>query len=185
MVNLEKEMDTTRLLIRNFQKKDATGCFRNWGQDNSLGKYIILYPMKNLQEMENFINLLALNKDAWVVIEKNTREPIGYITVDIPYQQLKIGEIAYAFGEEFQGRGYAQEAVACVLKEYFLNRDLYMIEAKYNETNVASAKLLQKMGFRIDGRLRDRRIDIASGKRNDLIVCSMIKEEFLQWKNSL
>lgn len=178
-------METARLLIRNFQENDAIGCFHNWGQDNSLGKYIILYPMKSLQEMENFINLLALNKDAWVVIEKNTREPIGYITVDIPYQQLKIGEVAYAFGEKFQGRGYAQEAVACVLKEYFLKRELYMIEAKYNETNVASAKLLQKMGFRIDGRLRDRRIDLATGKRNDMIVCSMKKEEFLQRKNSL
>ena len=52
-----------------------------------------------------------------------------------------------------------------------------MIEAKYNVNNIASGNLLKKLGFQVDGELRDRRIDLVSGKRNNLVVCSITKEE--------
>jgi len=42
------------------------------------------------------------------------------------------------------------EAINCVMKEYFINKNMYMIEAKYNETNIASSKLLEKN--RVSGR---------------------------------
>lgn len=42
-----------------------------------------------------------------------------------------------------------------------------MLEAKYNEDNIASAKLLKKLGFVQDGKVRNRRVDLISGKRKD------------------
>ena len=36
----------------------------------------------------------------------------------------------------------------------------YMLEAKYNIRNMASGNLLKKLGFQIDGELRNRRIGI-------------------------
>lgn len=57
---------------------------------------------------------------------------------------------------------------------------MHLIEAKVNETNTASMKLLEKLGFQMDGRLRDRRIDLQSGNRNDLIIYSITREELLQ-----
>ena len=85
-------------------------------------------------------------------------------------------------GAKYQHQGYALEALNCVLEEYLINRRLYMIEAKYNETNIASKNLLQKLGFHIDGILRERRIDFASGKRTNLVICSLTSEEL--YKNS-
>lgn len=52
-----------------------------------------------------------------------------------------------------------------------------MLEAKYNISNTASGKLLKKLGFQFDGELRNRRIDIASGERKNLVICSITKEE--------
>ncbi|GKX66504.1 hypothetical protein rsdtw13_17620 [Clostridium sp. TW13] len=54
-----------------------------------------------------------------------------------------------------------------------------MVEAKYNITNKASAKLLQKLGMKHDGILRNRRIDKESGARNDLVICSILKSEYV------
>ena len=54
-----------------------------------------------------------------------------------------------------------------------------MLEAKYNISNMASGNLLKKLGFQIDGELRNRRIDIASGERKNLVICSITKEDFL------
>ena len=60
-----------------------------------------------------------------------------------------------------------------------MKRDMYMLEAKYNISNLASGNLLKKLGFQLDGELRNRRIDIASGERKNLVICSITKEDFL------
>lgn len=172
-------MESTRLLLRNFMEEDTKSCFENFGKDKNPGRFIPLFPMKDIFEMERFVKMLIPNQNAWILIEKSIRQAVGYITVDIPYPQLKIGEIGYVIGEKFQKNGYASEAINSILHEYLLNRDLYMIEAKYNEHNAASANLLGKMGFHQDGRLRDRRIDLVSGNRSDLMICSITKDEYI------
>ncbi|MDE7324423.1 MAG: GNAT family N-acetyltransferase [Lachnospiraceae bacterium] len=47
------------------------------------------------------------------------------------------------------------------------------IEARCNETNQASLKLLEKSGFQVDARLRGRRVDLLTGERDDLIITSI------------
>ena len=173
-------MESARLLLRNFIENDAESCFDNIGRDKSPNRFIPIFPMKDANEMEQFVKLLIPNHNAWILIEKSTQQAVGYITVDIPYPQLKIGEIGYIIGEKFQKNGYASEAVDVILHEYLLNRDLFMIEAKYNEHNTASANLLGKLGFHQDGRLRDRRIDLVSGDRSDLVICSITKDEYME-----
>lgn len=42
---------------------------------------------------------------------------------------------------------------------------------------IASANLLNKLGFQIEASLRGRRIDNLTGKRNNMIVCSITKDE--------
>lgn len=171
-------IETNRLLIRNFKIEDVDACFISWGQDIKLGKYIIGYPMQNILQMKELVASYAQNENAWVVIEKQNQNIIGSITVDIPYIQLGIGEIGYIIGEKYQNKGYATEAVNCIVHEYIFNRQLYMIEAKYNEHNIASGSLLSKLGFHCDGVLRNRRIDRESRKRNDLVICSITTEDF-------
>ena len=79
--------------------------------------------------------------------------------------------------EKYQHCGYAYEALTCLIKRYFCDEELYLLEAKYNENNIASSKLLNKLGFQVEASLRGRRIDRVSGERNNLIVCSITKDE--------
>lgn len=62
-----RRIETKRLYIRNFMKEDASSCLYGWGRDESLGDYIMGYPM-NIDQMNFF---------------------------DIPYQELRIGEIGH------------------------------------------------------------------------------------------
>ena len=48
-------LETERLFMRNFCKDDIKSCFDSWGQDESLGKYIVSYPMKDLHQMEDLV----------------------------------------------------------------------------------------------------------------------------------
>lgn len=171
-------METNRLNIRKFRKADAEKCYENFGQDKSLGKYLIMFPMRDISEMEHLIACFIEHSKAWVIEEKASHEPIGYVSLDIPYENLKIGEIGYVLGEKYQRRGYASEAVGTIIPYLFQEYGLYMIEAKYNENNAASARLLSRLGFRIDGVLRERRLDMETGKRSDLVVCSITQKRF-------
>ena len=171
-------LETERLLMRNFEIEDVSSCLEGWGKDKHLGKYVYGYPMQETQ-MTSFVRALTQNCNAWVIVEKESQKCIGYVTVDIPYMQLGIGEIGYVIGEQHQHKGYAYESVKCILQEYLVVRNLYMIEAKYNTDNLASGHLLQKLGFVMDGELRDRRMDFITGRRSNLAICSVTKEEYL------
>lgn len=169
-------LETNRLFIRNFEIEDTHSCFEGWGKDKNLGKFILGYPIEENQ-MKALVSAWSKNENTWVIVEKESQNCIGYVTIDIPYIQLKIGEIGYVIGERFQNNGYAYEAINCIVQEYLVTRGLYMLEAKYNSSNLASGNLLKKLGFRVDGELRNRRIDIVSGERRNLVICSITKED--------
>lgn len=97
---------------------------------------------------------------------------------------LAQSEHAFVLGERYQHKGYAYEAINSVIHKYLVEKGLYMIEAKYNASNTASGALLKKLGFQIDGELRDRRIDPASGRRQNLVVCSITKEDHPEFAGS-
>lgn len=172
-------METKRLQIRNFSENDASACYESWGQDQLLGQYIISYPMTDICQMEHLVQEFISNKNAWLITDKQSKAILGYITIDVPFRRLGVGEIGYVIGEKHQKHGYASEAIRCLLAEYLINQNFYLIEAKCNETNDASLKLLKKLGFQTDARLRGRRINLLTGKRNDLLVFSITRDEFL------
>jgi ribosomal-protein-alanine N-acetyltransferase len=82
-------------------------------------------------------------------------------------------------GSKWWNKGYATEALKAVIDYLFISEDFYLIEAKYNSNNAASGKLLEKVGMLQDGVLRDRRLDKETGRRNDLVICSIRKAEYL------
>ena len=87
-------IETNRLLIRRFREDDAKLCYKGWGQDDRLGRYIFGYPMKK-EGMNSFVKSMSRNENAYVIVEKESSSCVGYISVDIPYLQLNIGEIGY------------------------------------------------------------------------------------------
>ncbi len=173
----KEQYETERLCIRHFDSVDVDSCYHGWGRDEQLGKFILGYPMTK-ETMKSFVMAMAENENTWVIAEKESGQCIGYITVDIPYPQLAIGEIGYVIGEHFQRKGYAYEAVSELLRIYLEEKSLYMMEAKYNSNNISSEKLLKKLGFVTDGILRNRRIDLQTGQRCDLVVCSICRDEY-------
>ncbi len=170
--NNSMALETARLYIRHFQIDDIASCFRGWGNDVKLGRYILGYPMNEAQ-MNSFIKSMVNNENAWVIVEKESNECIGYVTLNIPYIQLGVGEIGYVIGEKWQGNGYAYESMEKVIKKYLVDDNIYLIEAKCIVDNKASMRLLQKLGFSKEGILRGRRLDFKTGNRADLAIYSI------------
>ncbi len=62
-----------------------------------------------------------------------------------------IVEIGYGILEEFQGQGYATEAVKEVTAWAFQSSNVVAIEAEADVQNIASQKVLEKCGFIANG----------------------------------
>lgn len=52
---LNRRLETERLILRQFTEEDITECFHNYGQDELLGKYLPMYPMNDIAQMESMI----------------------------------------------------------------------------------------------------------------------------------
>src|SRR5215510_13312315 len=76
---------------------------------------------------------------------------IGYsIQGDVCYRSAEIG---YWLGEEYWGRGIATEALVAVTEYAFASHDLCRLYAHVFEWNLASARVLEKAGYALEGRL--------------------------------
>ena len=62
-------------------------------------------------------------------------------------------EIGYGILDEFQGQGYATEAVKLALKWAFDNTGVVAVEAESDPDNAASQRVLEKCGFLATGEI--------------------------------
>jgi ribosomal-protein-alanine N-acetyltransferase len=82
----------------------------------------------------------------------------------------------YAF-EPFAGRGYMSEGIRLVLRHAFGAQGLHRIEANIQPGNVASARLVERIGFRKEG-FSPRYLKIR-GRWRDHDRWAILAEEFL------
>lgn len=63
--------------------------------------------------------------------------------------------IGYSVDEQMQGRGYMTEALAATVEHAFSVLQLHRIQATYLPANIRSARILRKLGFAVEGYVRD------------------------------
>lgn len=93
----------------------------------------------------------------WVLM---LREAPGQIVGRVNYTQIVRGPfqscmLGYAIDGGHEGRGLMHEALACTLAHVFDVLRLHRVQANYLPENHRSARLLQRLGFRVEGLARD------------------------------
>jgi RimJ/RimL family protein N-acetyltransferase len=79
---------------------------------------------------------------------------IGDVAVGI-HDEGRQATIGYSIRVADQGKGYATEAVGAVIDALFDEAHLHRIVAGVDPDNVASKRVLEKIGFRYEGRSKD------------------------------
>ena len=90
------------------------------------------------------------------IVRRDTGEVIGSTTIFAIDRGNRRAEIGYIVGSAHWGQGYGREAVACTLRHAFGPMRLHRIEADVDPANAASLRLLAALGFREEGRARQR-----------------------------
>ena len=73
------------------------------------------------------------------------------------YDELRRGEIGYLLDLRYWGRGYATEAARAVLDFGFRELDLHRVYATCRPANVASIRVMEKLGMRREAHFRQHR----------------------------
>jgi RimJ/RimL family protein N-acetyltransferase len=85
-------------------------------------------------------------------------------------------EIGYILGREHWGRGYMGEALPALIGHAFDAMDLNRLEADIDPRNTASANVLERLGFRREGLLRERWI--VRGEKSDSALYGLLRDEW-------
>ena len=84
--------------------------------------------------------------------------------------------LGYGFDGAYEGRGYAFEALTPVLAWTFATFGLKRIVATYDPANTRSGALLRRLGFSVEGYLRDG--IYLRGRWRDSIVTGLLNEHW-------
>lgn len=92
----------------------------------------------------------------FAIVLNETGAFIGHCGVYALDRQSRRADVGYALLPTQWGKGYAREAVAALLGFAFDTLDLNRLEADIHPDNIASRRLLEKLGFEQDGYMRER-----------------------------
>ncbi|MEM7480655.1 MAG: GNAT family N-acetyltransferase [Acidobacteriota bacterium] len=91
-------------------------------------------------------------KFQWIVLIDD--HPAGWITLVVSNWEHGLAEVGYALSTQAQGQGVMTEALRLLIDDLFTDTHLERIEARCAEGNLASQRVLEKLGFEREGLLR-------------------------------
>ncbi|ARF56859.1 GNAT family N-acetyltransferase [Streptomyces gilvosporeus] len=110
------------------------------------------------------------------VVVRESGQVIGDVSFALTHAQHRQGTIGYVFHPDHGGHGYATEAGRALLKLGFEDLRLHRIQAELDGRNTASARLLERLGMRREGHLREN--EFLDGEWADEVVYAMLAREW-------
>ena len=147
-------IETKRLVLREIDYQDAQGMFE-LDSDPDVHRYLGNNPIKRKGEAVSTIDYIRnqYKQDGigrWAVIEKATNEFIGWAGLKYEKEvrkEMNYYDLGYRLKRKFWGKGFATEAAIESLSYGFVTLGLHEIYAGAHVNNIASNKILRKVGF--------------------------------------
>lgn len=170
-------METERLIIRGAKSDDASDIYKIRNSEYVL-KYNAMKALTFEEVMEEVVKDSA-SSDAFYLELKETESVIGTIYLEqdtLRYGVNSLG-LSYYLCEDYSSKGYMTEALRKILQYVFEERGAEVLTVRAFKDNVASIRLIEKLGFTYEGCLRK----CVKGYQDiiyDDMVFSMLKEEY-------
>lgn len=142
-------LKTNRLLIRPFDEKDADA-LHGYVSNPSVMTYLP-EDVFDLETTHGFIAEQSRKPEKYAVT--CGEKLVGHIVFH-PYFGDHTYEIGWVFHPDHQGKGYASEAASAVLEHGFGALALHRIIATCQPENIASWRVMEKIGMRREGHFK-------------------------------
>jgi len=147
---------TDRLRLRVPASSDAESIFNTYARDPEATRYLIWQPHKSIEETHAFLERCAegrlhRNDFPWAITLKDSGELIGMVGLRLKGFKADVG---YVLARPHWGKGFATEAVKPIVIWALAQPEIYRVWAMCDVDNLASARVLEKVGMKREGVMR-------------------------------
>ncbi len=148
--------DTDRLRIRRLRLSDADGIFEGWAQDPTVTRYLMWKPHQSIEDTVAHATRCEEEWEsgkgfAWILEDRNSAEMLGSIAAHPAGHRVALG---YLLAPDAWGRGLMTEAVSELTSWFLEQSEVFRVWALCDFENQASARVLERSGFEMEGTLR-------------------------------
>lgn len=168
---------TKRLVLRPIAVGDAPALFEARG-DGEVMRYWDWPAQESIEAVEQIFaehlpELTSETTQWWAVALSADGPAIGECDLSEIDTHHARAEVGFLFARRHWGQGYAREAMERVIEHAFNELKLERLWARCHDGNAASVRLLEKLGFAYEGRLRAH--ITRDGERRDCLIYGRLK----------
>jgi [ribosomal protein S5]-alanine N-acetyltransferase len=173
-------IETERLLLRKITLNDASDMFE-YASNPEVSEYTMWSTHTSIEDTKYFLKSLTKmykRKELvdWGIVHKAEKKFIGtcgFVEWSMTHSRAEIG---YALSARYWREGYMSEAANAIIEFGFREMLLNRIVGRCEVNNIASARVMEKVGMQLEGILRQQLF--VKGRYWDLKIYSILREEF-------
>jgi len=148
--------ETERLLARPAVTADAQVIFDDYARDPEVARYMTWRPHSEISETLDFLRRCEQvwadgSAFPWSLWMKASCEFVGLLEIRVHRTSVDLG---YALSRRWWRQGLMSEALRSVLQWALAQPEIYRVWATCDVDNVASARVLERIGMEREGILR-------------------------------
>jgi [ribosomal protein S5]-alanine N-acetyltransferase len=164
-------LSTPRLRLRQFRAQDIEAMHHCLGDPEAMrfwNQPVHTKLIETERAVKRFIDCTPSYYRFWAVADAKTDRCLGMVNYHDGHIRNKRVAIGYIVDPARQRKGIATEAVSAMLGFCFGELGLHRVQAFIHPDNIASRKLVERLGFRSEGLLRDN-LRVGEDWRDDML----------------
>lgn len=134
-------------------------------------------PVSKYQQEHWYEKNINDDRNLRFIIETSEDGPIGIATlINIDWKNRRADHGIKLAKRENRIKGIGTDTVMAIMKYAFDELQLNRLDGSWFDENVASQKLYQKCGWKVEGRIR--KCIYKNGKYRDLVIVGILKDEY-------
>ena len=169
----------SNLKLRSLQPPDAQ-IMHAWRQEPTIKRFNPLEDVsietlaERLAKVGNDLSDQTCESFRWIV--EFSGEPVGSVAVSGISWRMGYAEVGYLMAESSHGKGIGTAAVKLLVDKIFTESSLQRLTATISTENVASWRLVERLGFKREGTLRQHYV--VQGQRVDEYYYGLLRSEW-------
>ncbi|MCM3135120.1 GNAT family N-acetyltransferase [Paenibacillus polysaccharolyticus] len=152
------EFETERLYLRRLTMDDLDEYYA-FASDPKVSEQSLWHCHQSKDDSIGYLERVLRNYEQktvylWAFVLKETGTLIGRGGIFHLDEFMQSGELGYAIGSAYWGKGLAAEAMQPIVDYCFEQLDCNRLEGKCNAGNIGSARVMEKLGMVQEGLLR-------------------------------
>ncbi|MEN0109276.1 MAG: GNAT family N-acetyltransferase [Planctomycetota bacterium] len=172
-------LTTERLLLRPAVEADAAALFHGVASDPRVTRYMDWRTNRSVEETLAFLRSVnrpdgAGERVMSICLADSPDDPIGTLGAERDGPRVTVG---YVLAHRHWGHGYMTEALGAFTDAWLAVEGVWRIQAWRHVDNTASARVLERVGFELEGTARRRNLMPQIGPMpQDCCVHALVRE---------